>query len=134
MEDIERDALIKKIVDRTIGNGGLTFDFKDYKFVPSEDYWYFPKYPGLTAIVNKDKLAETLAMFLATNMKHLLESDTVFGTWVNPQTDKVYIDINTYKDSKSEALATARMLSKSQGRNIVSMYNPVQDKIEYIEH
>ncbi|HEV2412754.1 MAG TPA: hypothetical protein VGS28_03040 [Candidatus Saccharimonadales bacterium] len=134
MTSLQQDVLIEELVKRTLENGGLTFDFKNHEFVKPQDYWYFPKYPGLTAIVDQSELADSLNTFIAANQNLLLEDDVVFGTWVNPKTNKVYIDINTFNKDRAIALRIAKELSENQGREIVSMYNPIQEKTEYIDH
>ncbi len=134
MSESEQVDLIAILVAKTFEDGGLTYNFKSSKFVEPMDYWYFPKYPKITAIVDKEKLEDSLKEFIKSHHNLLIENDTVFGTWVNPKSNKVYIDINTYKKDKAEALKTAKIYSKDQGRNIVSMYNPVHDKTIYIDH
>jgi hypothetical protein len=126
--------LIQELVNRTLKEGGITFDFKNNRFAEPKDHWYFPKHPDLTVIVSKEKLAESLARFISDRRILLLKGDVVFGTWVNPLTDKVYLDINTFRDDESEALKSAKWLSASKGREIVSIYNPVKDKTVYIDH
>lgn len=134
MGEAKQNELLEVFATKTLKDGGMTFDFKSGKFLEPMNYWYFPKYPGLTLIVRKAELYGSLVTFIDANQKLLLEDNTVFGTWVNPKTNKVYIDINTYRADKIDAITTAKTLSSEQGRNIVSIYNPVQNKTEYIEY
>ncbi len=126
--------IIPEIVAKTANDGGATYDFRTLSFVEPEDYWYFPKYPDLTEIVSEAALTQSLFRFIYNNQYRVLEKDTVFGTWVNPSTNKVYIDINMFRYRKNEAISVAKELSKTGGRKIVSIYNPYQNKTEYIEH
>lgn len=103
-------------------------------FVEPKDLWYYPKYPSITQIVDASNLFAELNKFLTSNSTKLLENDTVFGTWINPKTGKVYIDINTYSEDEVAAQKNAREFSKNDGRQIVSMYNPLQARSEYIKH
>ena len=134
MHDPHLQKLLPEFVEKIIRNGGLTYDFKKSAYVENKNYWYFPKYPGRTQIVDVEKLSTALEEFINSNSKLLLEPDVVFGMWVNPATHNVYLDINTFAQDKGDALRLANEYSQKQGRAIVSMYNPYQDKTEYIEH
>jgi hypothetical protein len=128
----QTQTIIRKIAKHTGLDGGVTFDFRTLEFVRPKDCWYFPKYPGRTKIVEMADLVPSLESFIANNQKLLLEEDVVFGTWINPESNKVYIDLNTSSASKAEATALAKKLSVVGGRKIVSMYNPFHGVTEHI--
>jgi hypothetical protein len=134
MDDVSRSSILSAIADKTMRDGGATFDFKALKFIVPKNLWYFPKYPGLTRIVGQDEILHVLTDFLDKNSILYLEDDVVFGTWLNPDSGKVYLDINTFEADRATALRQAKAFSLRDGRNIVSMYNPASKETVFIAH
>ena len=131
---LNTEDIIPEIVKRTMHDGGTTIDPQSFAFVEPKDLWYYPKYPSLTQIVDVTELPVALGTFLKSNSNHLQEKNIVLGTWLHPHSGKVYIDINTYSKDENIALEDAKRISRYGGRQIVSMYNPLQNKTEYIVH
>jgi hypothetical protein len=126
------DELLDQIVTRTVEHGGATFDLAALAFASPGDFWYFPRYPSRTAMVDPSKLSEELAAFLERNRDVCANSGFWLGTWINPHSGKCYLDITTRVAGKAEALREARRVSRTDGRKIVTIYHPALDRTEYV--
>lgn len=121
-----------EIANRTVAEGGATFDVRTQIFVVPIDAWYYPHYPKITKIIPIPELPAALKVFLEDNENLLQEKDNYLGTWLNPKTQEIYLDVTISKTNLEEALTGARKISKEQGRKIVTIYNPYLKKAEYV--
>lgn len=122
---------LAKLLAITLKNGGVTFDYRTRVVVPPRDAWYFPKYPELTVIEPRQQALEALARFCYEHEARLSEDRCFLGLWRHPDTDKIYIDITTYRESCPEAIIDASAVSERSGREVVSLHNPVREKTVY---
>lgn len=133
MKDAFHD-LVTQIVRHVSMHGGVTVDCRKQRVVELGDVWLYPKYPSKTLIIpSSEDLFETLAAYLHQYQKLLTDEDCYFGVWLNPKSQAYYLDINTTKTSKDDAITDAVARSKHDGRNIVSIYNPRYAKTIYLE-
>ena len=123
---------LTKIIDGTLVENGATFDLHTGNPVVPFNAWYYPKYPRVTKIVSISHLRTALEAFIECNKNLLEEENSYLGTWLNPETKKIYVDITIRRDSLEEALTDARKISNEQGRKIVTVYNPLLKKVEYV--
>lgn len=121
-----------EIAHRTVTEGGATFDIRTKNFVVPIDAWYYPHYPKITTIIPVPEQPAALSVFLSNNKNLLQEKDNYLGTWLNPKTQEVYLDITICKNNLDKALTDAREISIEQGRKIVTIYNPYLKKTEYV--
>ncbi len=126
------NEVINQIIRQTIKNGGATYDVFRMQFVEVDDYWYFPKHPSKTKIVNIDVLEEEIRNFIKDNASFWKEDLVFLGTWVNPNSKKCYLDITTKVVDKDTAKAMSRQVSEKEGRKIVTIYNPKLSRAEYV--
>ncbi|MEV6283372.1 hypothetical protein [Kribbella sp. NPDC051770] len=131
MQPIPTEA-IHRITTRTLTTGGATFDLTTLSFVPPADYWYFPRHPSRTAIVDQHHLAAELATFIDHNRAVCETAGTWLGTWLNPSSGQCYLDVTTRLADRDAALREARRVSDLEGRRVVSIYNPGRDRTAYV--
>lgn len=129
---MNHELMIAEVIERTIKAGGTTFDMGTQSFVTSINSWFYPKYPGITQIVPVSELDSVLAVFISSNKELLSEKNCYLGTWLNPESQRVYLDVTTYQSSLENALFEAREISEKQGRKIVTVYNPFLKETKYV--
>jgi hypothetical protein len=121
------------VVSNTVKHGGVTADVNSYSILSPQNVWYFPKYPSKTVIIPATSdLKSEILQFIEKYWQLLMANDCVFGVWLKPKTNQYYIDINTFTRLESDALSLAEKNSKAEGRSIVSIYNPQQNKTVYL--
>jgi hypothetical protein len=123
---------VARIVARTFEQGGATFDFATQSFAEPGDFWYFPKYPSLTAIVDRERLGEELLDFVRRHRERCREPGVWLGTWINPLTDKCYLDVTMRLADKDAAMSVARRVGGVGARRVVTMYNPALGQTAYV--
>jgi hypothetical protein len=126
------DELLHQIVARTLAHGGATFDLATLAFESPGDFWYFPRYPSRTRIVDQRRLPEEIPAFIERNREVCTGADLWLGTWINPQSGQCYLDLTMRLAGKDQALREARRVSEADGRKIVTMYNPGLGRTEYV--
>ncbi|WP_432949452.1 hypothetical protein ACQPXM_16470 [Kribbella sp. CA-253562] len=126
------EEMVERIVARTQEHGGATFSLVASAFAELESYWYFPKYPSRTRIVDPSRLRSELLEFIQQNHEVCRESDVWIGTWLNPRSGRCYLDITMRMRDQDEAIARARLVSVAEARNVVTIYNPYLDRTEYV--
>ncbi|GHO42317.1 hypothetical protein [Ktedonospora formicarum] len=108
----------------TLERGGVTSRIDTYQFLDPIDVWAFPKYPGKTVILEPTmNIAEGIAEFIRENDACLREPDTWLGTWINPATQRCYLDITMISPYLDEATVQARIHSERENRAILALYN-----------
>ncbi|HTK06574.1 MAG TPA: hypothetical protein VL485_05375 [Ktedonobacteraceae bacterium] len=108
----------------TLERGGVTSKVDTHQFLDAIDAWGLPKYPGRTVILTPEAdLVEELRQFIDENEQDLLEPDTWLGTWVDPQTQRYYLDLTIIRPVLEEAKREAMERSRQEGRSIVAVYN-----------
>lgn len=124
---------ILRITAKTLSHGGTASNINNEKFLPAMDLWSFPKYPSKTHILppNAD-LVMALTKFIYLNKTLLSQADCWLGTWVNPQTREIYLDIATGIPDLKEAIALAKKISIEDGRKIVAIFNAKLNKTIYL--
>ena len=126
------DEVIERMVIRTLEQGGATFDITTHSLIEPDCYWYFPKHPSRTRIVDQDQLHSELLVYIEQNHDVCGEVDVWLGTWINPHSSKCYLDITTKLADKSEAIRGARRASETEARKIITIYNPELKQTEYV--
>jgi hypothetical protein len=126
------DELLHQIVARTVQDGGATFDLAALAFAGPGDFWYFPRYPSRTRMVDLSGLYEEISAFVEHNREICAHAAVWLGTWINPHSGKCYLDLTTRLADRDEALREARRVSEVEGRKIVTIYNPALDRTEYV--
>lgn len=124
--------MMARIVNRTLQHGGATFSLATSSFAEPENYWYFPKHPSRTRIVDLQRLSAELQSFLDENADVCHVPDSWIGTWINPTSGKCYLDITTRLADKTEALRVARAVSTAEARKVVTIYNPFLHQTEHV--
>ncbi len=123
---------ITQAKDKTIRDGGATVAWRTQQFLEPIDAWFYPEHPGLTEIVTVDELEDALLRFTTNYEDLLLQPNMFLGTWVNPNSGLCYLDITTYCIDGDVAAKRARKRSQQQGRQIISIYNPVHQQAKNI--
>lgn len=127
------EELLGAIIEKIKSTGGVSVDLKKQNILKPLDFWYFPKYPSKTSIVNADKnLEKELHMFIERNKKLLSLEDTILGVWFNSNNNSYYLDITTWEKDFEKAIKKAKQISTKEGRKIVTVYNPAIDKTKYV--
>ena len=127
------EKYVLKVTLATLKQGGTASRLNDYRLLPPLDAWQFPKYPARTVILPPDAdLAEGLTEFICSNDSFLREPDCWLGTWINPQTQCVYLDVTTSSGSLDEAKKMALEFSCRAGRMIVALYNSGRKETVYL--
>ena len=133
MDHDDFDTYINEVAAATREQGGVTSKPATGQLLPPVDEWGFPKYPGRTLILPPCvDLARELKRFVAENEKLLEEPNCCLGTWVNPRTLHIYVDITTSRKDLEEARRVARERSSAEGRQIVALYNSERKETEYL--
>jgi len=124
---------IQAVARATFEDGGTASKLDGYKLLPLLDAWQFPKYPGRTAILSPEAdLVEGLKRFISVNEMFLREPDCWLGTWINPQTRCLYLDIRTSCSNLNEARRMAIEISGREARRIVALYNSRRKETVYL--
>ncbi len=118
--------LIEQIVRTTLDHGGTTADLRTMRIHPAEDAWYFPRFPERTMIVALTGLASSVSGFIEQHREALITGDLWLGTWINPESRKCYLDLITRSTDRQDALELARSYSRSGGRKIIAICNPLR--------
>lgn len=127
------ERYIEEIIRRTLYEGGSASNPEKFSFYPPRDLWCFPKYPSRTDILPRaTDLVQALKEFLERNKDVLKEEDCWLGTWLNPKTDEVYLDVSTGCEDLEAAQKLTVQVSSLEGRRIVAMFNPKQNKTIYL--
>jgi hypothetical protein len=117
----------------TLEQGGVTSKVDTFQFLDAIDAWGLPKYPGRTVILTPEaNLVEELRQFIDENEQDLLEPDAWLGTWVDPQTQRYYLDITIIRPILEEAKREALERSKQEGRSVVAVYNFKRNQTVYL--
>ncbi len=124
---LERCYFEKYLLDvaiATLEQGGVTSKVDTYQFLDSIDAWGLPKYPSKTVILPPEAdLVEQLRLFIQAHHVDLLEPDAWLGTWVDPLTQRYYLDITLICPVLEEAKREALERSRQEGRTVVAVYN-----------
>jgi hypothetical protein len=127
------EKYVLAVAAATLEKGGAVSRLDNYQFLAPVDDWQFPKYPGKTAILAPEvNLAEELKNFILLNEPYLNEADCWLGTWINPQTQHIYLDITTRQHDLDEARKMALAYSLRDGRKIVALYNSMRNVTHYL--
>ena len=136
MTYLERCYYEKYILDvaiATLEHGGVTSKVDTYQFLESIDAWGLPKYPGKTVILTPEAdFVEELRQFIQANYADLLEADAWLGTWVDPLTQRYYLDITLICPALEEAKREAQERSRQEGRPVVAVYNFKRNQTVYL--
>lgn len=127
------ERYLLEVAIATLDNGGTASRVGDYQLLPPIDAWQFPKYPARTIILAPHAdLVEGLRDFILSNETYLSEPDCWLGTWINPQTQCVYLDITTSCHDLEAARNIALEISEREGRRIVALYNSSRRETVYL--
>ncbi len=97
------------------------------------DAWDFPKYPGRTVVLRPDAdLIAALGSFIVSNTVFLQEENCWLGTWVHPETGKIYLDVTTSCKSLEAGLRQVARINSVSKRQIIAMYNSSLGKTLYL--
>lgn len=121
-------GFLQEIAEKAVRDGGVSADMQALKTVGGLDEWLFPRWPDLTTVVPEKRLAAALAEFTAAH-RGKLTADVYLGVWRHD--GKYYIDLNAHAPSVKDAASLARTYSAESKRDIISAYNPAQDKTYY---
>jgi len=127
------EVYLAEVAARTIKEGGTASKPHVCEFLPVQDLWCFPKYPSKTIILPQTaNILDALRRYIAQNETALNESDCWLGTWVNPQTGDFYLDVSTGIAGLEKAKRIAIQVGKQEGREIVAMFNPMQNQTIFL--
>jgi hypothetical protein len=133
---LERCYFEKYLLDvaiATLEHGGVTSKVDTFQFLDSIDAWGLPKYPGRTVILTPEAdIVEELRLFIQANHSDLLESDAWLGTWVDPLSQRYYLDITIICPFLEEAKREALERSQQAGRTVVALYNFKRNQTVYL--
>lgn len=128
------ERFVLDIAIATLKQGGVTSRLATYHFLEPIDAWGLPKYPERTRILHsRANIAREVRHFIQTNEGALREPDTWLGTWINPETQRCYLDITLICPCLEEARREARQRSQQGQRPIVALYNFKQKRTLYLE-
>ena len=128
------ESYLIEIARRTIQEGGSASKPSSCSFLPIQDQWCFPKYPARTSILPPSvDLVDELRNFISRNVELLNEDDCWLGTWVNPQTGEYYLDVSTGIEDQDIAVASATLAGKKEGRDVVAIFNPKQNRTIFLK-
>ena len=117
----------------TLERGWAVAKPKTGAFLPPTDAWGFPKYPDRTITLPPDAdLVTALAAFIRSNALFLDEKNCWLGTWVNPETKNVYLDITTSCTDLDEALRVTARINAASRRKIIAVDNSSMGEIVYL--
>lgn len=106
------EKYVLEVAIATLEKGGSVSKPDTFQFLPPVDDWKFPKYPGKTVILPPEvDLITELKNFILANEPFLKEADCWLGTWINPQTQRFYLDITTSHYDFDEARKMALEIS-----------------------
>ena len=125
--------LVTSIAAKTIQDGGTTYSFAKKEFVNDADKWFYPKYPALTRVVPVDDLTQALSDYIDRHAELLEQESMYLGTWINPESKKCHLDVNTASASKDGALLAAHRAEEGQEGEILAVYNPHRDESASLE-
>ncbi|QBD81900.1 hypothetical protein EPA93_40370 [Ktedonosporobacter rubrisoli] len=118
------EKYVLEVAIATLERGGVTSKLATYQLLEPVNRWSFPKYPSKTAILAPDiDIVEELKTFIQLHEQCLREPDCSLGTWINPATKYYYLDITMSCADLEEARREALLISQSEGRKIVAIYN-----------
>ena len=71
-------------------------------------------------------------MFIRSSAAFLAETNGWLGTWVNPETENVYLDITTSCDDLDETLRVTARINSASRRKIIAVYTSSRDETVYL--
>ena len=117
----------------TLERGWAVLSPKTGALLPPTDAWGFPKYPDRTVILPPDAdLGGALEAFIRSNTAFLVEANCWLGTWVNPKTKNVYLDVTTSCNGLDEALRMVALINAASRRQIIAVYNSSRGETVYL--
>lgn len=127
------EKFVLKVAIATLERGGVTSKLDTCQILPSMDTWCFPKYPSKTMIVPPEvDLVEELKKYISANKQYLRESDSWLGTWINPQTQCIYLDVTTSCSELNKARKMALDIGNREHRKVVALYNSKRRETVYL--
>ena len=135
LEHYQFDRYVLDICIATLEQGGVTSKLDTFQFVSTVDAWALPKYPDKTVILPPDvDLQQELVAFIQTNEFWLRQSECWLGTWIEPHTRYIYLDITSLCSYLEEAMHEAATLNQQARRKIVALYNFKRDQTVYLNN
>ena len=126
-------SYLERVSELTLEQGWAVSNSVTKEFLHQADAWGFPKYPDRTVILPPDAdLIEALGSFIVANAVHLQEANCWLGTWVQPRTGDIYLDITTSCKDLHETLRVTARINATSKRRIIAVYNSSLDKTVYL--
>ncbi len=124
---------LERVRELTLECGWAVSNPVTEEFLHRADAWGFPKYPDRTVILPPDAdLIAALESFVVTNTVFLQEANCWLGTWVHPETGKIYLDVTTSCKGLEAALRQVTRINSVSKRQIIAIYNSSLDKTLYL--
>lgn len=124
---------LEKVVTLTLEQGWAVSKPRTGTFLQPTDAWGFPRHPDETAILPPDAdLKAALAAFVTANAALLDEPNCWLGTWVNPETNAIYLDVTTSCQTLGEVLEVTAEINARSRRKIIAVYNSALDETIYL--
>jgi hypothetical protein len=135
LERYRFDRYVLDICIATLEQGGVTSKLDTFHFVSTVDAWALPKYPDKTVILSPDvDLRQELVAFIQENEFWLRQPDCWLGTWIEPLTRNVYLDITSLCPYLEDAVRKAATLNQQARRKIVALYNFKRAQTVYLDN
>ena len=98
-----------KIIHSTIENGGLTYNPMMNIDLAGQKYFAVAMYPDREKILTLNEFTvETVRDYLLDNRDLLKDQRNSLGTWLDTETQKIYLDISRTITDKETALKLAK--------------------------
>ena len=93
------------IHQKTLENGGETYNFSLGGSLGGQKYYAVAMYPQCEKVVDKDDFTlQTIREYVHDNAELLKDRRNSLGTWLDTETNKVYIDISRTIQDYSRAV------------------------------
>jgi hypothetical protein len=93
----------------TINNGGLTYNWKQNINLGGQNYFAVAMYPQAERVIDLDDFSTMdVRNYILDNRELLSDRRNSFGTWVDYETKKVYLDVSRTISDRDVALAIAK--------------------------
>ncbi len=124
---------LERVRELTLEQGWTVSSPVTEGFLRQADAWGFPKYPDRTVILPPDAdLIAALGSFIVTNTVFSQETNCWLGTWVHPETGKIYLDVTTSCKGLEATLRQVAQINTVSKRQIIAIYNSSLDKTVYL--
>lgn len=127
------ERFLSEVATITLERGWAVGSVVTLQFLPVVDAWGYPKYPDRTLILEPEsELMGPLRQFIATNRALLIEPNCWLGTWVHPDTQRVFLDVTTSTEGLLAALEAVGVINRRSQRAVLAIYNSAQNKTVFL--